>query len=121
MWGMTLADVLEMISSGRLLSRTQGSFSFVRLPHFSIFGKPLPVEERPPTFTPAQTHLGCQKLNDDATVTPAEQAALEGKQDSEEESELGPPPDEDPNDNRITGWREGRRRAGATRRKPGAF
>ncbi len=127
---MKLADVLEMISSGRLLSRSQGGFSFVRLPHFSIFGQRLPVEQRPPTFMPVDTPIGCQRLSEESTqpasvtpasITPAEQAALTGSTSDEDESEMGPPPDEDPADNRIANWREGRRRAGATRRKPGSF
>jgi hypothetical protein len=50
-------------------------------------------------------------------VTPVERDALAGQ--PTDQSELGPPPDEDPDDNRIANWREGRKRASPMRRAPG--
>jgi hypothetical protein len=116
-WGVSVSEILELIAHGRLLSCIDGGFSFVRLPQFAIFGQRLPIERRPPTFNPVSDVVHFEKPPNEQIVTPAEQAALSDEH-AADESELGPPPDEDPNDNRIAGWREGRKRAGAMRRGP---
>jgi hypothetical protein len=115
-WGLALGDILDLVASGTLRSSIEGGFGFVRLPHFAVFGERLPIEKRPPTFNPIETVLHSEKIPGDKVVTPAERDALES--DPADESEMGPPPDEDPNDNRIAGWREGRKRAGSMRRGP---
>ncbi len=141
-WGLSLAEVLQLISSGRVKSCVDAGFSFVRLPELAVFGLRLPPEQRPPTFTtaPATTPPVAsdvvalsEKPADDNLLTPAEREALAAERPTplpaappappashgdEDESEMGPPPDEDPNDNRIAGWREGRRRAATMRRPP---
>ena len=115
-WGTSLADILGMVASGRLTACASGGFQFVRLGRFSLHGHNLPPEKRPPTFHPIENVAGSGKTPAEQVVTPEERVALSG--DQSDESEMGPPPDEDPNDNRISGWREGRRRAGAMRRGP---
>ena len=117
-WGLSLAEILALIAGGRLTTCIDGGFRFVRLPPFSPSGQSLPREQRPPTFnTVEQTGHADENNPIDQIVTASEHKALAGNDD--DESEMGPPPDEDPHDNRIAGWREGRKRAGATRRGPG--
>ncbi len=131
LWGLSLRDIQEMIRRGRLTTQTDNGFSFVRLPNFSIHGLRRPPEARPSTF---------------AAVTPDELNALHqtppgnnghgntghsgngqgnhdhsGGANNGDESEDGPPPDEDPHDNRIADWRSGRRAASQRRRPPGSF
>jgi hypothetical protein len=99
-----------------LRSSIDGGFGFVRLPQFAVFGERLPAEKRPPTFSPIETAVHFEKKPSDDVVTPAERDAPESE--PADEAEIGPPPDEDPNDNRIAGWREGRKRASSLRRGP---
>jgi hypothetical protein len=110
--GLSLGDILELIASGKLLSRMDGSFRFVRLPHFAVFGQRLPIERRPRTYNVVPS----EKTRSEPVITPAEASALAGE--TTDKSEMGPPPDEDPDDNRICGWREGRRQASRLRRGP---
>jgi hypothetical protein len=114
-WGLPVANILALVASGRLLSCVDGGFAFVRLPRFAVSGQCLPPQERPPTFNPVDT-LNSIKTPTEEALTPEERSALIGNED--DESEMGPPPDEDPNDNRIANWREGRKRASAMRRGP---
>jgi hypothetical protein len=116
-WGMSLAEILALVANGRLTACVNGGFQFVRLPRFSMFGQNVPPEKRPPTFHPIENAAGPGKTPAEQVVTPDEHVALSGQE--VDESEMGPPPDEDPNDNRISGWREGRKRASAMRRGPG--
>jgi hypothetical protein len=115
-WGLSLGDILALVASGRISGCVNGGFEFVRLPRFSVFGQNLAPERRPPTFHPIDNVVHSEKPRPEQVITPEERSALAG---SEDESEMGPPPDEDPNDNRISGWREGRRRASTMRRGPG--
>ncbi len=114
-WGLGLADIVNLIGDGHVPSCVDGGFQFVKLPRFSVVGQSLPPGERPSTFNliSNESHLEPKEPKD--VVTPEERGALIG----DDESEMGPPPDEDPNDNRIAGWREGRKRAGQMRRGPG--
>jgi hypothetical protein len=121
-WGLSLGEILALIASGRLTACMNGGFQFVRLPRFSVFGQTLPPQQRPPTFhlidgAANSSKPPPEKSPAEQVVTPEETAALAGERS--DESEMGPPPDEDPHDNRIAGWREGRRRTAATRRGPG--
>lgn len=116
-WGLPLADILSLIATGRMSSREDCKFRFVQLPAFSNAGQRLPASQRPRTFNPIGS---AANLEEDAggrqIVTPEESEALIA---DPTESDMGPPPDEDPNDNRIAGWREGRKRASTLRRGPG--
>jgi hypothetical protein len=114
-WGLSLGDILALVASGRISACVNGGFEFVRLPRFSIFGQNLPPESRPPTFHPIEFAVNSEKVSPQRVVKPEERAALAA---AEDEAEMGPPPDEDPNDNRISGWREGRRRTATLRRGP---
>ena len=120
-WGLSLGDIVALISSGRLTACMNGGFQFVRLPRFSVFGQNLPPEQRPPTFhlidsTDHSQNTPAEKRPGEQVVTPEEAVALAGGET--DESEMGPAPDEDPDDNRIAGWREGRKRTAALRRGP---
>ena len=116
-WGLPLVDILSLIATGGLRSQEDGGFRFVRLPSLANVGQRLPVHERPPTFNTITNESHLENARGEEAVTPAERDEL--IEPSSEESEMGPPPDEDPNDNRIAGWREGRKRASALRRGPG--
>jgi hypothetical protein len=118
-WGLPLADILGLIANCRMPMREDGGFRFVQLPPFSSHGQPLPVGQRPPTFNAIDTSMNLETARGEEIVTPAERHALAGN--PTDESEMGPPPDEDPQDNRIAGWREGRRRTSTMRRGPAKF
>ena len=108
-WGMSLADVIALMSGGSLQTQHSGGFSFIRLPMFSRPGQAIPSVQRPTTFNLIAP--------EDSPTQPNSRPVTDDAFGDDDESELGPPPEEDPNDNRIADWRQGRR-AASTRRKP---
>lgn len=115
-WGLGLADLLAAVANGCVPACVDGGFEFVSLAHASLNNQKLPRSQRPRTFNTFDSTLNLENSRPQEVVTPEEREAL--TDEAANESELGPPPDEDPQDNRIAGWREGRRRTGATRRPP---
>ncbi|MBV8781093.1 MAG: hypothetical protein JO353_06820 [Phycisphaerae bacterium] len=106
LWGMSLSDVMALICNGALATQRNNGFSFISLPTFARPGQSIPIEQRPATFNIVPA----------AQPTPADDSSSVG----DDESELGPPPDEHPNDNRIAYWRSGRRATSARRKPPGS-
>jgi hypothetical protein len=115
-WGLGLADLLAAVANGCVPACVDGGFEFARLVHSSLNNRKLPPALRPRTYNTIDCTHHLENSRPEAVVTPAERDALNDV--AANESDMGPPPDEDPNDNRIADWREGRRRAGATRRPP---
>jgi hypothetical protein len=107
---MSIADVIALMSGGFLQTQRSGTFSFIRLPMFARPGEAIAPSQRPATFN---------LISSDRPLPSEPAPAVDDAFGDEAESELGPPPDEDPNDNRIAGWREGRKLSAARRKPPG--
>ena len=115
LWGVSLLDVLSLIRTGDIPVQQNGGFSFVRFPSISQGGRSIPVAERPATFQLISSGPIPPGDPEPAGADPVHESTVEDVN----ESELGPPPEEDPADNRIADWRAGRRAAANRRRPPG--
>ena len=116
LWGMSIKDVLDLILHGRVQSRQDGEFSFVRLAEYSPVGQRRPPAERPATFTPVTS----QEFASLSANTSGESAKPTGGSEfNQMETEMGPPPDgEDPKDDQVANWRVVRQLTSKLRRRP---